>query len=295
MSNAESHIVQTNFAHVLDSIERRLAESTDPGDLYSIFGGVDDDLFAHLTQKGFSGYDRVKAVLPDWAPTEVRQNSTGAFSFHDSVKEALSFWKEVKQQAAGILRKPLSECRVADYGAGWGRITRYLAKDIPSTNLYAVEPNPVFANIFEECRIPGSLVKTDWLSSEKIDVTNIDILISFSIYTHTSPQLAKNIRDRWSEMIATGGLVAFTIRPGAFLEQTTQEMAHFSEEERKTAIAAYERGELVYKKYKDSQNWGVTVAPMAYIKRLFEPQFKILGSKFFFQNWTQTIVFMVKN
>lgn len=293
---AEAAILQTNFQDVLTRLENRINSSTAGAskNLNAVFGDVDDDLYAFLLQKDYDNFEAVKALLPDWASDEIRRNSTGEFSMHDSVKEALLFWKLVKEEFRKLNSKPLETCRVVDYGAGWGRITRFCAKDVIQTELYAVEPNPVFCGIFEETRVPGTLVRTDWESSQTLPVKDADLLISFSIYTHTSDKLARNIRDRWAEMMTPGGVVAFTVRPGAFLNSGEGEAARFTEPERNAAKDAYRRGELIYKPYPNEPDWGVTVAPMPYLTDLFGGEFRIVRSQFFFHNWTQMLVFMVK-
>jgi hypothetical protein len=91
-----------------------------------------------------------------------------------------------------------------------------------------------------------------------------------------------------------GGVVVFTIRPGAFLECVDGEMAKFSASEREAAIERYRRGELAYKAYQDSSDWGITVAPMAYLSHLFKSDFDIVGPHLFFQNTTQLPVVMVR-
>jgi len=95
-------------------------------------------------------------------------------------------------------------------------------------------------------------------------------------------------------MVAPGGLVVFTVRPGAFIDDTSPngEMALFTPEECAAARLAYDRGEIAYKPYPNSERWGVAITPMAYLRKLFPVDFEILRSQFFFQNWTQMPVFM---
>ena len=293
--NAEADILKTNFKDVLTKLENKINSSASPAQNFNaLFGDLDDDLYAFLLQKSYDSFNQIKALLPDWASDEIRRDSTGDFSLHDSLKEALLFWKLVKEEFRNLSTKLLQTCRVVDYGAGWGRITRFCAKDVTQPELYAVEPNPVFCGIFEETRVPGKLVRTDWESSQQLPIKDADLLISFSIFTHTSDKLARNIRDRWAELMRPGGVIAFTVRPGAFLNSKDGEMALFTEAERSTVKDAYQRGELIYKPYSNSPDWGVTIAPMQYLTDLFGREFRIIRSQFFVHNWTQMLVFMVK-
>jgi hypothetical protein len=288
-------ILDTNLTEVMNALEAKVQSADSEGrDLHPTFGHIDDDLFALLTQKAFKGYDAVKAALPDYPSEDINRDCTGTLTLHDSVKESLAFWKLVKEIFRSFNPKPLSECRVVDYGAGWGRITRFCGKDVKSSSLYAVEPNPTFCKIFEETRVPGTLVPTEYQSASVLPFDGADLLISFSILTHTSDALAHNVRDRWAEIMAPGGVVVFTIRPGAFLECVDGEMTKFTAEERQLAIEQYRQGGLAYKAYADSPDWGITIAPMTYISRLFEPYFDIVGPHLFFENTTQLPIVMIR-
>ena len=293
--DTKADILESNFQDVLTQLENRIASTASaPQNFNALFSEVDDELYAFLLQKDYDSFQPIKALLPDWPSDEIRRNSTGEFSMHDSLKEALLFWKLVKEEFRKLSAKPLQTCRVVDYGAGWGRITRFCAKDVMQRELYAVEPNPVFCDIFEETRVPGNLVRTDWESSGQLPLKDVDLLISFSIFTHTSDKLARSIRDRWAELMRPGGVVAFTVRPGAFLNCTEGEVTLFTEQERSAAREAYRRGELIYKPYPTATDWGVTITPMQYLADLFGGEFRIVRSQCFFHNWTQMLVLLVK-
>jgi hypothetical protein len=64
-------------------------------------------------------------------------------------------------------KKPLTSARVVDYGEGWGRITRFIGKHVPGAQIFATDPNPIFADIYEQCRLRGRTVRTDWLQKRR--------------------------------------------------------------------------------------------------------------------------------
>ena len=37
--------------------------------------------------------------------------------------------------------KEIKDSKILDYGCGWGRIIRFFLKDVPSRNLFAVDPD----------------------------------------------------------------------------------------------------------------------------------------------------------
>jgi methyltransferase family protein len=254
--------------------------------------GVDDDLYALLLGRDYPGHDAVKAALPIWPGVEYVQDCTGNLTLFDAVKESVLFWKFAKEMLREHGRRKLKDATVVDYGAGWGRITRFCAKDV--ARLYAVEPNGAFREIFEQTKVPGELIASDHMSSTRLPVRGADLLFCFSILTHASEQLARNIRDRWVEMMARGGVVVFTIRPGSYLDQTGGEIARLPPEDLAAAREAYANGRPGYWPYPDSPDWGITITPMAFLDELFSKHFEIIQPRYFLQNDTQLPIVMVR-
>jgi hypothetical protein len=170
-------------------------------------------------------------------------------------------------------------------------LARFANKDVPARNFYVLEPNPAFREIYEQCRLPGHLVPIDWTSEQAQDVRNIDLIFSYSIITHSSDELTRNIIDRWAEMTRTGSIVAFTIRPGCYLAEKDGDMSVFSAAEHRQLSSRYNRGELVYKPYSGLDHWGVTIAPESYLEKVFAGRFAIVHRAFQPQTMNQMIVF----
>ncbi len=283
--------LRANFPDQIVDLEARAQNG---GDLHTIFGDVDDDLYAFLCLKNYPGYDAIKARLPEFPPDHVIAGCTSGSTPLQSLQESVAFWKLVKEVYGKLARKPLSETRMADFGAGWGRMTRVFAKDVPEENIYAIEPNPQFQAYFEETRAPGRLIRSDWLSEQELPVRDVDLLVSFSILTHASDRLARNIAARWAEVAAPGGVVVATIRPGLFLDERGGDMRHFDLEEAAAARRRYAAEDLVYKPYAGSPDWGVAVMPMRYLGDVFGEHFKIIGPRLFLPLPRQLPVVMMR-
>lgn len=291
--SAEANLFSFNFTDEMHALEERCgSERSRPlNDLHAIFKDVDDGLFAFLASRSFNGFDAVKSALPDWASDEVRQDSTGSFSFREHVLDASWFWRTVRREFELITGKPIGDATVADYGAGWGRIARFVNKDVPAEHFWALEPNPHFQAIYRECRLPGHLVETDWLSSQSTDLTGIDLIISYSILTHSSERLTANIVERWLEMTRPGSIIAFTMRPGFYLSERGGDMSVFTDQEHAALLERYERGEFIYKAYEGDTDWGVTIIPRSYLEARFGQTFKIVKCSVQLQTSNQMIVF----
>jgi len=284
-------VLELHFAEPLAEIERRLARGEDPG---RAFHGIDDDLFALLSTRDYPGFEAIKAAVPQYPSEAWVQDCTGNLTLFEAVKEAVLFWGLAKSLYARHARKrpPLAEATIVDYGAGWGRITRFCPKDVGK--VYAVEPNPTFHDIFNLCGVPGELVKSDFLSAEKLPIRKADLLFCFSILTHASDRLARNIAERWAEILAPGAVVLTTIRPGSYLEMDGGEIARLSGDERKAVREDYRHGRLAYWEYPGMEDWGITIMPPSYLQEVFGKHFEIIGPRYFLQNDTQLPMVLVR-
>lgn len=290
---AEADYLKYNFVAEMAELERRCAAAgaRELNDLQAIFKDVDEGLFAFLAWRFFDGYEAVKRTLPGWASDDIRQGSTGNFSLREHVLDASWFWRTVRNEYQAITGKPIGHARVADYGAGWGRIARFVNKDVPAARFFALEPNPVFQQIYADCRLPGHLVATDWPSAIPTGVDDVDLIFSYSILTHASEELTRNIVARWAEMTRPGSVVAFTIRPGCFLSERDGDMAVFSDVGAGVLEDCYARGEFIYRPYPGEPNWGVTVIPVPYLENLMAGCFRIVKFTLQLQTANQLIVF----
>ena len=259
----EHAFLDDHFADSLKSLEARVAQSSDPRqDHRIIFEGVDDDLLFALLHRPYLLPEALRPAVPDWPPEDVRVSSTSNIPFLQSMLEAALFWRTIKRHVVTDTK------RVADYGAGWGRIARFAAKDV--RELIAFEPNPVFGDLYETCRVPGRLVRTDWPSVGSLsDHGQFDIVYCFSILTHASDALTKRIHDRWTEITKPGSLVFTTIRPRYFIKGAGGD-ADCLGRDRDKLCDDYDAGGLVYSRYDGgSGDWGVTVMPVGYLQRVF--------------------------
>ena len=282
-------VLSQNFPDVMARLEERAAAGLGHD---AVFEGLDDDLFTFIAGKDYDDYPAIKAILPDFPPAEVVGAITGGRGLRDAMKEATLFWRRAKEVYAGQGRRPLREATVVDNGCGWGRITRLCGKD--AGQVFAVEPDPAFRDLFRDKGVSGILVAADFLSSEPLGIEGADLLFSFSVMTHASEQLACNIRDRWTEIMAPGGVVLFTIRPGDFLNGDRGEIRPKTPEELAQGRAAYDAGRPAYWAYESTPDFGITVMPMAYLHELFDKDFEILGPRFLLENPTQLPIAMVR-
>ena len=281
-----------NYKPILEILEDRLKASKPQASFADTFADIDDDLFAFLLLKDFDGYPNVKAALPDWPPDAIRIDSVGNFPLAESVKEALSFYKRVREWQSKYGNVPFDEASVLDYGCGWGRMLRVFGKNVLPDKLYGCDPNPVFIDFCKSLRVPGNIRLSDWESRQRAFDLEFDLAYCFSVFTHTSEILQVNILERLAEMLTSDGLLIATVRPGSLIESVGGEMEYFTEEEKLDWLRRFEKGSFLYKPYPGSIHWGITVIPEDYLAANWTKHFELLEIACFYQNWTQVPVIL---
>jgi hypothetical protein len=284
---SHDRIVSYNYLEVLRAIEARASAASD---YFEIFRDCDIDLYALLLLRNFNGHEALKRLIPEWPSDEVRMRSTGNFTLLQSVDEALGFYNKVITWQRKYSTTPIEDAFVLDYGCGWGRLLRFFAKSVRTDHLLGCDPNAVFIQLCRDMRVPGQIQLSDWMSTSKPFEEKLDLVFSFSIFTHTSEQLQFNILRVLEDMLKPGGLVVATIRPGALLEAEGGEMDDWTAAERQKCRDAYLRGDYAYRPYPKSPSWGVAAIPESYIRKHWTEAFDLLEVGHLFQNWTQVPV-----
>lgn len=276
----DQYLLENFSSEILELLSTIKAAGVENAGFHETFNALDEYIFFYLLMKPSALPGELLRLLPDWPPDNVRRQSTADVPLITSMLEAAHFWTIIRRTAEKYLAKPMSQLRVADYGAGWGRIARFAAKDIPTGNLIAFEPNPVFCDYFKACRVPGTLVQTDWPSSASLTGHGIfDVIYSFSILTHSSDGLTKRIKDRWIEISKPGSLIFATVRPRFFLNGGQGDASFFKPEDRELNFGLYDSGQIVYHRYEEgSGDWGVTVLSPEYMRSVFGPEFRVVGN-----------------
>ncbi|MCB0865933.1 MAG: class I SAM-dependent methyltransferase, partial [Solirubrobacterales bacterium] len=104
-----------------------------------------------------------------------------------------------------------------DFGLGWGRITRFFARDIAPGSLLGVDPTEDILEVCRDSRIPAELARSEFLP-ETLPFDGVDLAYSFSVFTHISEGAADVCLDALHAALNPGGLLIVTIRPPAYLQ-----------------------------------------------------------------------------
>ncbi len=198
-------------------------------------------------------YDGIK--LPGFPPEQMQRDTTGHAGIY-ALREAFIFYKDCTDTFCELGSPLQAKHRLLDFGAGWGRITRFFLYELPPENIYGID---VMEDYVEICR------KT--FRSENFQVTapfpptnfpneKFDYIIGCSVFSHLSEEACKRWMHEFHRLLAPAGIVALTTRGrwffdyceslkrrnvSGYLDALSKMFDDFSD-----ARARYDRGEFVH-------------------------------------------------
>lgn len=131
---------------------------------YRLFRELDDDLWALLLSRRYSSFPNIRALLPDVPDPGLQINWNGAAGL-TLLSQSKAFYRHAKNMVDAHGSTSLAEARILDFGLGWGRLTRFFARDVEPGNLMGVDPTPEILDVCRDSRVPAELAKSDFLPS----------------------------------------------------------------------------------------------------------------------------------
>lgn len=185
-------------------------------DPYRLFRELDDDLWAMLLTQQYDLYPHVRELLPDMPDVRLQELWNGASGLPLAV-QSKDFYAKLRATYRRHGSCALEEAYVLDFGCGWGRVTRYLARDVRLDRLFGCDP---VEHVLAVCRsggVPGSFAKSEFLLDKLPFDDHFDLIYAFSVFTHLSEAAHERALMALYESLRPGGLLVMTIRPSAYL------------------------------------------------------------------------------
>ena len=141
---------------------------------------------------------------------------TGHSGF-ELITQSRGFYRRLKDLYARHGAKPLSESRVLDFGCGWGRLTRYVARDVEPENLFGCDPNLWILDLCKQTRVPARIAGIEEVPSALPFREKFDLIFAFSVFTHLSEETHQSCLRVIHAGLEPSGVVVLTVRPTAFI------------------------------------------------------------------------------
>jgi SAM-dependent methyltransferase len=208
--------LESVYGDELEELERRCAESHG-GERWTLFRELDDDLWAMLLTQEYRAYPAIRALLPAVPEPALQEMWNGRSGLHLAA-QSKGFYVKLREAFDRHGLRPLNEATVLDFGCGWGRLTRYLARDITPGRLFGCDPA---RGILDRCRgfgVPATLARSEFLPARLPFEATFDLIFAFSVFTHLSEEAHRRCLETLHGSLGPGGILAITIRPPAYAE-----------------------------------------------------------------------------
>jgi SAM-dependent methyltransferase len=251
---------------------------------FALFRELDVDLWALLLTQEYEIYPNIRALLPKVPEPALQQLWNGA-SGARLAEQSASFYRKVRERYAHHSERPLTDARVLDFGCGWGRLTRFFARDVPPGHLYGCDPVQQILDVCIQSGLPAQLARSDFLPERIPFDERFDLAFSFSVFTHISEVAHERCLRALHDALRPGGLLALTVRPPEYLQlselmrpvlnslgvdpraRLEEPRYLFAPHQAEPSHLQYEGGEMTY---------GETVITFPYIRERWSELFELL-------------------
>jgi SAM-dependent methyltransferase len=204
------------FGQRLAEIDAACAEAATP-DLFALFRDLDDGAWLLLLTQRYELYPHIRALLPDVPAPELQEMWTGLSGTALAV-QTTAFYTKLRDAYARHGRKPLGDASVLDFGCGWGRLTRCLARDVAPGRLYGCDPVESILDLCRASGVPGRFARSDFLPERLPFDERFDLAFAFSVFTHLSEPAHERCLRALHRGLEPGGILVVTVRPPPFLD-----------------------------------------------------------------------------
>jgi SAM-dependent methyltransferase len=204
--------------HFYDAVLTRIDAACAEGgrDTLALFRDLDDDLWALLLTQEYEVYPNIKALLPAVPDPALQQLWNGA-SGAALATQSKAFVRKLIDRYARHGQVPLAQARVLDFGCGWGRLTRFLGRDVAPGRLYGCDPVEQILELCRTSRVPARLARSDFLPQRLPFEETFDLAFAFSVFTHVSEAAQESCLGALHRSLRPGGILVVTIRPPQYL------------------------------------------------------------------------------
>ena len=202
------------FDEQLAPVERACAGAGP--EAFARFRDLDDELWALLLTQEYELYPAIRALLPavpDPSLQELWNGTSGAALAAQSV----AFYRKLRERHARHSKQALDASDVLDFGCGWGRLTRYLARDVEPGRLFGCDPVEQILEVCRDSRVPAELARSAFVPERLPFDTRFDLAFSFSVFTHISELAHEACLRSLHDALRPGALLIVTVRPPDYL------------------------------------------------------------------------------
>src|SRR5215207_8725392 len=229
------------------------------------FRELDADVWALLLTQEHDAWPNIRALLPA-VPDPALQRGWNGASGGALAAQGAAFYRRLCERFAQHGARPLGEAHVLDFGCGWGRLTRMLARDVAPGRLYGCDPSQDILDVCRDNGVPAVLARSDFVPDRIPFDGEFDLALAFSVFTHLSETAHQRCLDALHAALAPGAILVATVRPPAYMPDQRRPYA-FAPHAADPDHSQYGGGEMTY---------GETVVTLPYVRERWSDRFALL-------------------
>ena len=239
-------------------------------DMVALFSGLGVDVWALLLTQEYRAYPHIRALLPS-VPEPALQERWNGLSGAPLAQQSAAFYRLLRERHD----RPLADARVLDFGCGWGRITRFLARDVPPERLCGCDPVESILDVCREHRVPATLARSEFLPERLPFDEPFDLAYAFSVFTHLSEAAHERCLSALYAGLRPGGTLVVTIRPPAYLQEAPL-MAEVRDRAAEPYVFAPHMADPSHPQYAGPEmHYGETVIALPYVRERWGDRFEL--------------------
>jgi SAM-dependent methyltransferase len=290
--------LQTFWGSELDRIDAACAGAGP--EALALFRDIDSGLWATLLTQEYDLYPGIKELIPN-VPDAGLQTTWNGASGSALASQSLAFYEKLRNLYARHATKALEQSQVLDFGCGWGRLTRFLARDVAPGSLFGCDPVDPILDVCRRCGVPAVLAHCDFVPERIPFEERFDLAYAFSVFTHLSESSHRASLRALHASLAPGALLVLTIRPPEYLRLCRLlHPAHASLGSRPELrlreplylFAAHDTQPLGSEASNGQVTYGETVITPAYIRRHWTDLFELIAVEMMIGDPYQVVVAM---
>jgi SAM-dependent methyltransferase len=265
---------------------------------FPLFRDLDDDLWALLLSREYARYPNIRALLPELPERslQMRWNGTAGLAL---LNQGKAFYVRAKERFSRSSGVPLGHSRVLDFGCGWGRLTRFFARDVAPGALFGCDPVEEILDVSRRLRVPATLARCEFVPERLPFEDRFELVFAFSVFTHISEATHQACLRAIHTSLRPGGVLIVTVRSPAYLghRDAMRPLLDSLGAEPLAALAEprylfvphaaephhpqYHGGEMTY---------GETVISLSYIEHRWAPLFELVDVSLLTEDMHQVVV-----
>ncbi len=155
--------------------------------------------------------------LPGFPSDTIQANTTGQAGVN-TLKEAFIFYQDCIETFKDLGAPIKSQHNLLDFGAGWGRITRFFLRELPLNHIYGIDVMEEFVQICKETFHSENFFTCAPFPPSSIPDKKMNYVIGYSVFSHLSEKACASWMREFYRILLPDGIVALTTRGRPFFD-----------------------------------------------------------------------------